>query len=147
MFRLRDAWAKLKSLFAVRDSEIAPLGVRGEQLAATHLESLGMRIVDRGVRYPCGELDLIAVDGDVVVFVEVKTRKSGRRGAPSQAVDRKKQGRMTRAALQYLKTRRLLQSRTRFDVVSIVWPDDAGEPVVSHLRAAFDARDSGGMYS
>ncbi|MBL9084938.1 MAG: YraN family protein [Planctomycetales bacterium] len=147
MFRLRDAWVKLKSHFGRRDSVIAPLGVRGEQLAAAHLESLGMRIVDRGVRYPCGELDLITVDGDVVVFVEVKTRKSGRRGAPSQAVDRKKQGRMTRAALQYLKTRRLLQSRTRFDVVSIVWPDDAGEPAVSHLRAAFDARDSGGMYS
>ncbi|MGC3968622.1 MAG: YraN family protein [Pirellulales bacterium] len=147
MFRLPDLWAKLQSLFRRTDAAEGSLGLRGEQLAARHLESLGMRIIERGLRYPCGELDLIAVDGDVIVFVEVKTRASGRRGSPSRAVDRKKQARMTRAALQYLKSRRLLQSRTRFDVVSIVWPADGREPEVSYLRAAFEARDFGGMYS
>jgi len=125
----------------------APLGARGERAAAEFLERLGYRILDRGRRYKFGELDLVALDGETIVFVEVKTRRRDDLASPAEAVDRRKQERLTRAALAYLKRRRLLGRRTRFDIVSIVWSDDASPPNITHLRAAFDAAGSRGMYS
>lgn len=150
---LSDAWAAIIRRFRAGGSAFdgrlgaQRLGVQGEELAARHLQTAGLRILDRGVRFPCGELDLIALDGDTLVFVEVKTRRSGHRGTPSEAVDRKKQGRMTRAALQYLKSRRLLERRCRFDVVAVLWPSGDSDPQISHIRSAFEARDFGGMFS
>ena len=148
-----DAWTAIIRRLRVTRAPIGGrlgaqrLGSQGEELAARHLQAAGLRILDRGVRFPCGELDLIALDGDMLVFVEVKTRRSDHRGTPSEAVDRKKQGRMTRAAVQYLKSRRLLQRRCRFDVVAVLWPSGDAEPQVSHIRSAFEARDFGGMFS
>lgn len=121
------------------------LGRRGEEAAAAYLERLGFRILHRAHRSRYGELDLIAVDGDVIVFIEVKTRRSADRGSPSLAVDRRKQTRMTRAALAYLKRHRMLDRRCRFDVVAVVWPE-GGEPEIRHYRAAFEARGAGGMF-
>lgn len=106
-----------------------------------------MRVVERGLRLPSGELDLIAFDGETLVFVEVKTRRSTSRGTPALAVDRKKQARMTRAAVHYLKSRKLMGRRARFDVVAIVWPDGGSEPKIEHLRNAFEARDFDGLCS
>lgn len=99
------------------------------------------------MRYLCGELDLVALDGDVIVFVEVKTRSSKQRGLPADAIDRKKQARTTLAALTYLKSKRLLDRRTRFDVVAVLWPAGAAEPEIKHYRAAFQASASHGMFS
>lgn len=128
-------------------SRTSPLGRRGEDVAARHLQSLGFRIVERGYRRPSGEIDLVALDGRTIVFVEVKTRRSNRRGSPAEAVDRKKQVRLTRAAAAYLKRRRLLDQPARFDVVSVVWTTDDAEPEVRHFRAAFDAVGSNSMFS
>ena len=122
----------------------APLGARGEELAAEHLSAQGMRILARGSRDRLGELDLVALDGQTVVFVEVKTRRSGDAGHPADAVDTRKQRKLTLLAVSYLKRHGLLQQASRFDVVAITWGDDREAPRLEHLRNAFEAvgRDS-----
>lgn len=125
----------------------ADLGRAGEQCAARFLQRLGYRIVARGVRYAKGELDLVAWDGSTIVFVEVKTRVSNQRGLPGEAVDLRKQRRMTLAALLYLKRRRLLDHPCRFDVVSIVWPPSSRQPEIELTRNAFEAVGSEGFFS
>ena len=82
------------------------LGQRGEDAAARFLKRKGYRILARGVDSPLGELDIIAVDGRTIVFVEVKTRTSTDAGHPAEAIDDRKQRRMTQAALAYLKVAR-----------------------------------------
>src|SRR5689334_18410937 len=90
------------------------LGDRGEDAAAKFLKRNGYRILARGLDTRLGELDIIAVDGRTVVFVEVKTRSSDAAGRPSDAIDANKERRMTQAALGYLKANRLLQYAARF---------------------------------
>lgn len=114
------------------------LGERGETLAARHLRRAGFRIVGRGVRTGLGELDLVAIDGRTLVFVEVKTRQSDEQGHPAEAVDLNKQRRLTRLATAYLKRHGLLNHPARFDVVAITWPDGC-RPKVEHIRNAFEA--------
>lgn len=125
----------------------ADLGRRGEAAAADFLRGLGYKILEQTVRKKAGELDLVALDGRTVVFVEVKTRRSDGRGTPALAVDAEKRARLTRAALAYLKRHRLLEQATRFDVVAVVWPKADGEPQITHFRNAFEARGPGGMFS
>jgi putative endonuclease len=91
----------------------------GEDRAAKYLAGRGYTILERNYTAPQGELDLIALDGDTLVFVEVKTRTSNAYGAPELAVDRRKQDCMIKAALGYLKYKRLHQMPCRFDVVAI----------------------------
>jgi putative endonuclease len=119
------------------------LGQRGEQEAAHYLRSHGLRILRRGYRTAYGEIDLIARDGNSVVFVEVKAR---RQGVPAEAVTPEKQHRLTLAALHFLKRNRLLDQRSRFDVVAIVWPDDASPPQIEHIPSAFEAVGKGQMF-
>ena len=123
------------------------LGNEGERLAARFLRRRGFRILARQYRTPLGELDLIARDGDCIVFVEVKTRRSGAAGQPHEAVDRAKQAQLTRLALAWLKRYGLLDGRARFDVVSIVWQDAASEPEIVHYRHAFEPPGRGQMFS
>ncbi len=115
------------------------LGERGERAAARFLRRLGYQIVAHRQRDRMGEIDLVAVDQRVLVFVEVKTRRSAEKGHPSEAVDEEKQRRLTRAALSFLKQHRLCGYPTRFDIVAITWPDDARRPVIEHFPAAFEA--------
>ncbi|MEM7473721.1 MAG: YraN family protein [Planctomycetota bacterium] len=122
------------------------LGARGEKAAARFLKGLGYRILAHGHRQKLGEIDLIALDGDCIVFVEVKTWRSDAQADPSEAVDRRKQERITRAALIYLKKKKLLDQPARFDVISIVWPPDSPEPTIRHFTNAFEAVGSGQMY-
>jgi putative endonuclease len=114
------------------------LGARGEHEAARWLRRQGFRILVRGYRTPRGEVDLIAREGDTLVFIEVKTRRAGE---PAEAVTPEKQQRLTRAALHFLKRHRLLEERSRFDVVALVWPDTSRTPTIEHIRNAFDATD------
>ncbi|MFO0821247.1 MAG: YraN family protein [Pirellulales bacterium] len=115
------------------------LGERGERAAERFLRGLGYRIVDRRVRWGHGEIDLVAVDGQTIVFVEVKTRRSKAKGHPADAVDARKQRQLTRLALAWLKKHRLLDRRARFDVVAITWPREATHPTIEHIRNAFEA--------
>jgi len=131
-----------RALFAAKT-----LGRRGEDAAARYLRKLGYIIVARGHRGSIGELDLIAVDGRTVVFIEVKTRTSHDAGHPADAVDEAKQRRLTRLALSYLKRHDLLESSARFDVVAVTWPAGRGQPTIEHFQNAFEAVGFDGMYS
>lgn len=124
-----------------------PLGVRGERAAARYLKRQGYIIVGRGVRDRIGEIDLVAVDGKTLVFVEVKTRASHEQGHPAEAVDKDKQRQLTRVALGYLRRHDLLEYRARFDVVAITWPPGQKKPDIQHIQNAFEAAGSGQMFS
>src|SRR6188768_675887 len=89
------------------------LGDEGERIAARHLKMVGYRILARQARSKLGEIDLIALDGDTIVFVEVKSRRDQRDGSPAEAVDRRKQAKLTQLALVWLKKRNLLGRPTR----------------------------------
>jgi len=95
------------------------LGQEGEERAAKFLIEQGYRILERNYRTKSGEIDLIALHRDEVVFVEVKTRTSDAFGAPELAVNPRKQGRMVKAALRYITYKKLHQVPCRFDVVTV----------------------------
>jgi putative endonuclease len=124
-----------------------PLGALGEAEAERYLKRLGYKIVARGERGRLGELDLVAVDGRMVVFVEVKTRESHDAGHPAEAVDAEKQRRLTRLALAFLKRHDLLEHASRFDIVAITWPEGDRRPLIEHIQNAFEATWSGSMFS
>lgn len=108
------------------------LGRTGEDLAAKHLEGRGYRILERNYSAPYGEIDLIALDGGTVAFVEVKTRTTDAYGSPELAVDRRKQERMVKAALGYLRHKKLHQMPCRFDVVAISGADSERIEVIQN---------------
>lgn len=124
-----------------------PLGRRGEDVAANFLKRLGYRILARGLDSRLGELDIIAVDGRTIVFVEVKTRRSSDAGHPTEAIDSTKQRRMTQAALAYLKSHRLLQHAARFDVIAITWAEHTRRPTIEHYKNAFAPVGAGQFFS
>ncbi len=116
------------------------LGRAAEDAAARFLESAGLAVTERNLRFREGEIDLVCRDDGVVVFVEVKCRRATWGDAPAAAVSWYKQRRLTRLAQHYLKLRRLDGVPCRFDVVSVtLGARDVLE--VRHLRAAFDAAD------
>lgn len=123
------------------------LGNRGEAAAARFLERLGYRILERQMRGRFGELDLVAIDGEVIVFVEVKTRSTTSAGHPTEAITPAKQRKITQSGLAYLKRRRWLERRARFDVIAVLWSDSDSEPAVQHFVNAFDSTGFGQMYS
>lgn len=89
-------------------------------MAESFLEREGLRILDRRFRCRMGEIDLVALDGDVVVFVEVKARRGLGFGSPTEAVVRGKQRRIARVALAWLARNGRLEDRARFDVVEVL---------------------------
>jgi putative endonuclease len=112
------------------------LGDAGEDLAAAALKKRGYKILERNYVTPLGEIDLIARQGKTMVFIEVKTRKGDRFGAPQEAVSAAKQARLRRLADYYLKQKRLGQDvLLRFDVVGITLTEDA--PRVEIIQNAF----------
>lgn len=113
------------------------LGKRGEELACRELRRQGYAIVARRYRTRYGEIDIVAMDGGVLVFVEVKTRSSERFGTPLAAVTPVKQRRLTRMALDYLARSRTAGVPCRFDVVSVAVGED--RPVVQVVTNAFGA--------
>jgi putative endonuclease len=123
------------------------LGDRGERAAVRYLKTQRFRILAKQYRNSYGEVDIIAQDGRTTVFVEVKTRTSTNDGQPFEAVDLRKQEKLTRIALAWLKKHGRLEQSSRFDVVSILWPDEKGEPQIQHFRNAFEATGRGQFYS
>lgn len=102
------------------------LGQRGEQLAAAYLERQGYVILDRNWRCPVGELDIVARDGETLVFVEVRARRGDRLGTPEESVTPTKQGKLVEVAQTYLQEVRLADQDWRIDVVAIEmgWRDE-----------------------
>lgn len=120
-------------LFPVRN-----LGDRGERAAERYFLRQGWVLIERGFEDKFGEIDLILVDEETIVFVEVKTRTSDDKGLPAEAVDQTKQEHLTKTAIGYLKWNRLTECRARFDVVAIIWPDISKEPEIKHYENAFE---------
>jgi putative endonuclease len=115
------------------------LGYLGERAAEKFLKRKGYKIVARGQRLRGGELDLVAVDGRTVVFVEVKTRRSNEAGTPAEAIDARKERHMTRAAMAFIKRHSLEGYSCRFDVVAVTWPEQGKEPRIEYIANAFEA--------
>jgi putative endonuclease len=116
------------------------VGRHGEQLAARHLEAAGLQLLARNWRCREGELDIVARDGSVLVFVEVKTRSSLACGSPAEAVGRVKSARIRQLALRWMMAERenpgsAFWSTIRFDVVSVVRGSDGF--AVTHLVGVF----------
>ncbi|MFT5527695.1 MAG: putative endonuclease [Pirellulaceae bacterium] len=121
------------------------IGRRGERLAIRHLKSLGYTIIAWSDRGRLGEIDIVAVDGSTVVFVEVKTRRNAAKGNPADAVDNKKEQQLTRVGYAFLHSHNLLECAARFDVIAIIWP--AGKlPQLRHYKNAFDAVGKGYVF-
>jgi len=113
------------------------LGERGEEAAARYLRRQGYRIIGRRVAVARGDLDLVAVDGQTVVIVEVKTRSSHGAGGAVAAVDDAKQNQLRRLAQLYVNQHGLMHCPVRFDVVAITWPEGVRRPEIDHYIAAF----------
>ncbi len=94
-------------------------GKKGEELAAACLRDAGYRILDRNYRCLFGEIDIVAEEGESLVFVEVKSRRSDAYGSPQLAVGRQKQKKISRVCIHYLSEKRLHSRQVRFDVVAI----------------------------
>lgn len=141
-----DLWEELTSWWQAAERP-RTLGGAGEEAAEDFLENLGYVVVARGERDRLGEIDLIAVDGRTVVFVEVKTRKSHEAGHPLEAISAVKQRRLTRLAMGFLQRYQLLECSARFDVIAITWPDEDEPPQIEHLRNAFEAVGEGQLFA
>ena len=114
-----------------------PLGTIAEDQAAAHLERAGYRIVARNVTVRGGELDLVALDGATLVFVEVRSRSGDGAGTPLESVDARKQARVARVARHFLAARAALAERdARFDVVGVRF--DREPPAIEHVCGAFE---------
>jgi putative endonuclease len=113
------------------------LGRSAEDAAASHLGVLGYQILARNVRIAGCELDLIAREGETIVFVEVRSRSDRRHGGPLETVRAIKQARVGRAATAFLARHGLSDSPARFDVVGIDWV--RRRPIVSLVRGAFES--------
>lgn len=109
-------------------------GRGGEALASLLLEENSLLILDRNVRYPDGEIDIVALDGATTVFVEVKRRRDSSRGAPAEAVTRTKRQRVVRAARRWLAAHPSRARSVRFDVVAVL----GDPPAVTWIKSAFD---------
>ena len=96
------------------------LGRRGENAAARYLEHIGYEIIDRNWTCPAGEVDIVARDMDYLVFCEVKTRTSLRRGFPSEAVDAEKRSRYEKIAGWYLRESEYVNVPVRFDIIALM---------------------------
>ena len=113
------------------------LGQRGESAAERYLRHKGYRIVARNHRSSVGELDLVAEDGQVLVFVEVKARRTDAFGGAIHAVHQRKQEKLIKLAAQYLAHHHMKDRLCRFDVV-LLQDMEAVAPQIEHIQNAFE---------
>ena len=112
----------------------AKLGTRGEGLARRLLEQKGYLIVDNNFRCSWGEIDLVAQDGDEIVFVEVRTRRGSRFGTPEESITEAKAHHMVAAAQEYLQQRESEAADWRLDLVAIVLTPTGKVDRIDHLQ-------------
>jgi len=126
-------WRKKKDIDEITPHE---LGKRGEKLAESYLKKKKYRILERGFKAFGGEIDLIALDKDTLVFVEVKTRKGLEFGYPQEAVTVQKQKQLQKIAQGYMVKKKLEDINCRFDVIGILF-SSTGEYSIFHIENAF----------
>ena len=111
------------------------LGKFGEGLALKKVRGLGYKKIVRNYRCPLGVVDLIARDGDTLVFIEIKTRK-GKISYAKEAVNERKKRQLSKVALAYMKSNDCYEAKARFDVVAI--GVGQGKPKIEVIKNAFD---------
>jgi putative endonuclease len=131
-------WTRILDRYFVDDS----LGFYGERLAARHLLKQGYYITAQQFRIRRGEIDLIAVDKNTIVFVEVKTRRRSLNSIPAEAVDEDKQNRLAQTSKHYLKLNNLTECQTRFDIIAIICSGPGAIASITHYKYAFEPRAS-----
>ncbi|HNT22753.1 MAG TPA: YraN family protein [Anaerolineales bacterium] len=113
------------------------LGRLGEDLAAQYLAEQGFAILARNVRTPYGEIDLLAQQGDLVVFVEVKTRRTPTFGPPEVSITPRKQAHILASAQHYMQAHPELAGEWRIDALSIQFLKAGDLPQITHFQNAF----------
>jgi putative endonuclease len=111
-------------------------GKLGEDLAVAHLQKAGYQIIAQNYRCLYGEVDIVARDGDTIVFVEVKSRKSETFGEPQEAVGPEKRKKLSRISLHYLQQKQLETFNARFDVMAVKMSPEGNR--INLIRNAFD---------
>lgn len=111
-------------------------GKIAEKAAAEFLKASGYKLLEVNYKTRLGEVDIIALDKDVICFVEVKARHSLEMGWPQEAVFLKKQRQISRAAINYLKAHKLLEKAARFDIVTLLYAGN--KPEISLIKNAFE---------
>jgi len=119
------------------ESERSELGRWGEKQAARFLKTHGYRILEKNYVSSVGEIDIVARDGDVLVFVEVKTRTDEELGGPLEAVGRAKRRKLALVARSFLQRHKLDDISCRFDVVGVTRAKGQKEPDIELVREAF----------
>jgi len=109
----------------------------GEEIAGRYLARRGYKILDKNYRTKSGELDIVAMDGRTLVFVEVKSRRSQSFGTPGDAVDARKRRRMEKAALAYISEKNKGGLQCRFDVIGVT-AAGGEEPEIELVKDAFE---------
>ncbi|MCK4726834.1 MAG: YraN family protein [Anaerolineales bacterium] len=117
-------------------SRTKDLGKWGEKVASEYLVKTGYQVLDRNVRTEYGEIDLIAEQGCVLVFVEVKTRQSSTYGYPEESITRLKIDHMIASAEAYLQTIPDYEGDWRIDVVAVEINELDNQPVITHFPNA-----------
>lgn len=129
---------KLSRLTLIKDQEFnRKAGKLGETIAKQHLENSGLYFIDKNVYCRYGELDLIMLEANVLVFVEVKCRKASRFGGAIHAISIQKQHRLIRTAKWYMQQHDLSSHFTRFDVVAIDYNQTSAIEQITWIRNAF----------
>lgn len=113
------------------------LGVRSERLAAELLRDRGYRIIATNVRFPVGELDVVAWEQETLCLIEIRSVSSSQWGGALASITDRKRHRIIQAARWYLHRLRTMPRFVRFDVVAIEW-HDAGQPTLELIQGAFD---------
>jgi putative endonuclease len=140
MSSVSEIWQRARTALGLGHAEPPHLraGRWGEERAAAFLRRQGLRIVGRRVRVGRrGELDVLAIDGETLVFVEVKTRADESFGRAAAAVDRKKRRHLGLAAVRYLQRLKEKPNHFRFDIVEVVGVEGGPEPEITHIENAF----------
>ena len=119
-------------------SDKKALGDYGEAAAQVYLENMGYVLLEKNYRCKFGEIDIIAVDGDSVVFIEVKTRRTEKFGRPGYSVNFAKQRKIIKSALWFITQKRLTDYMSRFDVVEIVIDDNRIIRKIELTKNAFE---------
>lgn len=110
-------------------------GKLGEKAAVEYVRKLGYKILTTNFRFGrFGEIDIVALDGEYICFIEVKTRSSLIFGTPSEAVGKRKQGNIIRLAQVYLKENKLLNYNARFDIVEILVRKSGSKPEITGIN-------------
>jgi putative endonuclease len=122
-------------MFSLFKKDIKQFGEEGEDLAVKYLRKRGCEILDRNFRIRSGEIDIVAKDGEDLVFVEVKTRRKGDPNFLPEAVNHTKIKKIVRTAEYYIMKRKAQNMPARFDVLFIV--NNNGKAEIDHIKSAF----------